>query len=149
MLMLWARLLAAPLSVLVVVAGYAVWAGEYALLLFVGGFVLVLVGGAVGSFVIHEVGHALILERCRGVHRVEIQSTKLRFSLAPQGVLTSAEAAAVAVAGPAACIAVGTGLAVFAQDLGLHWWYLVHAIFLVPPFGDGAALLRAWRVGAG
>ncbi|WP_155806779.1 hypothetical protein [Leifsonia xyli] len=44
-------------------------------------------------------------------------------------------------------VAVGAGLAAIVPSQGFHCWYLCHAVFLLPVFGDGRSVIvgaRAW-----
>ncbi len=97
--------------------------------------------GLVGSYATHEVGHALALGRMRGVERVDIRRRPFRFSLVPVGRMTGWQVAGAALAGPLLAVGVGIGLTLVVPASGLQYWFLGHAVFLTPVFGDGRALL--------
>jgi hypothetical protein len=135
------------LAILVVgaAAGLAVWraTGDASVLRLAGVFTMHLLAGLLGSFVVHETGHLLALGRCQSVSAVVVERRLLRISLQPRGELLVGEACAVAVSGPGASATVGGILVIFARDLGIHYWYLAHLLFLIPPFGDGIAIVRS------
>ncbi|MDF1704822.1 MAG: hypothetical protein P1U38_08605 [Aeromicrobium sp.] len=106
---------------------------------------VVAVVGLLGSFVVHELAHLGALRRIRSVESVRLERTAWRLSLHAQGRMTPRQIAAVAVAGPGACTLVGLALAVLAPGSTLPWWYLAHLVALVPPLGDGRALVLAMR----
>ena len=99
--------------------------------------------GLMGSFVVHELAHLMALRRVHTVHEVRLERTPWRLSLHPRGPMTPLQVAAVAVAGPGACALVGLTLWVLVPGSALHWWYLGHLVALVPPLGDGRALVTA------
>ncbi|MFJ5231069.1 hypothetical protein ACIQBJ_14390 [Kitasatospora sp. NPDC088391] len=101
--------------------------------------------GLVAPFVLHECAHALVLKRVRTVTHLILERTAWRTSLVPEGILTPRQSAAVALAGPLSCAAVGAVLHLTALDRPLSWWYLAHLVLLLPPFGDGRALWQALR----
>ncbi|WP_433794752.1 hypothetical protein [Actinoplanes sp. CA-252034] len=101
------------------------------------------VGGATGSYLLHESGHVLVLSGCSGVHDIEVRSGLLRFSVVPHGSITRAEGILTALAGPGLCAL--AGLALLAAGSPVTWWYLAHLIFLLPVFGDGRSIVRAIR----
>lgn len=98
--------------------------------------------GLVAPFALHESAHALVLKRIRTVTHIVIERTVWRTSVIPEGTMTARQTALVALAGPAACVAVGTVLWLPGLDRSLAWWYLAHGVFLLPFFGDGRALLH-------
>jgi hypothetical protein len=101
--------------------------------------------GLVGSFALHESAHVMALKRIDTVTHVAIERTAFRTSIVPLGVLTARQVVAVALAGPLACVAVGVALWMTDLDRSLAWWYLGHAIFLLPLFGDGRSLFSGLR----
>jgi hypothetical protein len=141
----WAPFLAAPVALVVASAALAWWSRDGGVLVVTGGLLLQIAFGAAGSFVLHESSHAFVLGLCDGVERIDIESTLLRISLRPQGELTTQQAIAVALAGPGACVLVGIALHAALPLAHLHWWYLLHAGFLLPIFGDGRAVVQAVR----
>lgn len=104
--------------------------------------------GLWGSFAIHELGHAVVLMNAHGVSAVTLERSLLRLSITPHGSIRGRDAFLAAAFGPACCIAIGVGLWLAVPHLFLHVWYLGHAIFLLPVFGDGrtlAASARRWN----
>ena len=109
--------------------------------------------GLAGGFAVHEVAHVAVLRRCAGVSHLVVSSTWWRFSLEPRGSITAAQVVGVALAGPGAAAAVGLVLWAALPGAGLHGWFLVHLVFLLPVFGDGRSLVLGvrelpWRVRA-
>lgn len=101
--------------------------------------------GLCTSFAVHELGHLAVLSRTRGVGGLTLERSMWRISVRPNGGLRGRDAALAAVSGPGCCVVVGVVLWLVAADLSLHGWYLAHAIFLTPVFGDGRALLAGLR----
>ncbi|MFJ4223904.1 hypothetical protein [Microbacterium sp. NPDC089695] len=101
--------------------------------------------GVWASFVVHELGHLVALSRSRGVTALTLERGIWRLSISPHGDLRPAETLTAAVAGPGICVIVGAALWVGAADLHLHGWYIAHAVFLLPAFGDGRAAVTASR----
>lgn len=99
--------------------------------------------GLMGSFVVHELAHLTTLRRIHAAQEVRLERTAWRLSLRPRGPMTPLEVAAVAGSGPGACALVGVTLWVLTPGSALHWWYLGHLVALVPPMGDGRALVTA------
>ncbi len=128
-----------------VAAGVAVWltTGSAGVLDVAGMLAVHAVAGLLGSFVVHEASHAIALGRCSHVHGIGVERRLLRISVLPRGELTLPEVRAVAVAGPGASALAGLLLAVTVPWLGLQYWYFAHLVFLLPPFGDGMALVRS------
>ncbi|MEG9224955.1 hypothetical protein [Aeromicrobium sp. Sec7.5] len=110
-----------------------------------GRLTAVVILGLLGSFVVHELAHLLALRRIASVDQVWLERTGWRISLHPCGLMSPRQIAAVAVAGPGACVLVGLGLGVLLPGSTLRWWYLAHVLALVPPLGDGRALVTAAR----
>lgn len=119
--------------------------GDRVLLGMAWGFFKTGVLGLVGSFVLHESAHAALLRRIPTVTRIGVERTAWRTSVTAEGEMTARQLAAVAVAGPLTCVAVGTVLRSSGLDQALAWWYLAHAGFLLPFFGDGRVLRQALR----
>lgn len=113
-------------------------------------FLLHLVVGLIGSFALHEATHSLALTLfAPGIQTIEIVATAWRFSLTPVGTMTGRQVMAVALAGPLSGVAAGMLLFTMAPASPLGLWYLGHALFLLPIFGDGRAVLsglRHWRI---
>lgn len=101
--------------------------------------------GLVGSFALHESAHAAVLKTLPGITAITVETGAWRISLIPEGTITRAENALVALAGPLSCAVVGAGLWLTGIDRALAWWYLLHLAFLLPVFGDGQALWRSLR----
>ncbi len=108
-----------------------------------GRLTAIAVGGLVGSFLLHELAHLGVLRRIPSVDEVLLERTRWRLSLHPRGRMSPGQVALVAVAGPATCVLVGLALWVLAPDSTLRWWYLAHTLALVPPMGDGRAVVTA------
>ncbi|MFY1676939.1 MULTISPECIES: hypothetical protein [unclassified Streptomyces] len=103
--------------------------------------------GLIASFALHEVAHVVVLKRVRTVTHIVIERGAWRTSVIPEGGMTARQAAVVALAGPLSCVVVGALLTITGVDRSLAWWYLAHAAFLLPFFGDGRALLGGLRAG--
>jgi hypothetical protein len=136
-----------PLLVLTVAAlgAAAVWSavsGDRVLLALALAFTETVVLGLVGAFALHETAHVLALRRIGTVTQLVLERTAWRLSIMPRGTLSPRQSAGVAVAGPAACVLVGAVLWATRLDVWLAWWFLAHALFLLPFFGDGRELLR-------
>ncbi|MCC2274911.1 hypothetical protein LKL35_05600 [Streptomyces sp. ET3-23] len=101
--------------------------------------------GLVASFALHESAHVLVLKRIGTVTHITIERTAWRTSVIPHGTMTAPQTALVALAGPAACVAVGALLWLSGLDRTLSWWYLAHIAFLLPLFGDGQVLWHSIR----
>lgn len=99
--------------------------------------------GLVAPFALHESAHVFVLKRIRTVTHITIERTAWRTSVIPHGAMTARQTAAVALAGPSACLAAGALLRFSGLAGSLSWWYLGHAVFLLPVFGDGRALWRS------
>ncbi|MDO5634591.1 MAG: hypothetical protein Q4G34_06945 [Micrococcus sp.] len=123
-----------------VASGTGLWIHATAVLL------LHLVLGLLGSFVVHELGHVVALRWwAPGVERIRLDASWTRVSITPVGVLTSGQAIASALAGPGLCVLVGTVIALASPLWGIQVWYLLHAVFVLPCFGDGRAILTVLR----
>lgn len=102
--------------------------------------------GLGGSFALHELGHLAVLSRAQGVTACTLERSTWRISIAPHGRITRRDAALAALAGPGVCVVAGGMFWLVVPELGVHGWYLAHAVFLVPPCNDGRVLLAAVRV---
>lgn len=103
--------------------------------------------GLCASFAIHELGHAVVLLRAPGVTAITLERTLLRISVRPHGSIRGRDAFLSALAGPLLCTAIGVVLWLVAPHLMLHFWFLLHALFLTPAFSDGRILAvgaRSW-----
>jgi hypothetical protein len=105
--------------------------------------------GLTASFALHECLHAAVLKRMNTVTAVTLERTWGRISLVPHGDMTGWQAAAVAASGPVGCVLAGALLALHEATRPLSWWYLGHAVFLLPIFGDGIALIKGLLAGPG
>jgi hypothetical protein len=127
----------------------AVWSavsGDGVLLTLALAFTKTVALGLVGAFALHESAHVLLLRRIPAVRQIIVERTAWRLSVIPLGTLTPRQSAQVAVAGPSSCVLVGAALWLSRVDGWLAWWFLAHALFLLPVFGDGRALVGAvWR----
>lgn len=104
--------------------------------------------GLCGSFALHELGHLFALSRAEGVTAITVERTLWRLSVSAHGRIRGRDALLAALAGPGACVAAGAALLLLAPHSHLHLWYLAHAVFLVPVFGDGRtvlAVILSWR----
>lgn len=106
-------------------------------------FVRVAVLGLVGSFVLHETMHLVVLRRVVTVRTVIVAKDRWRVSLTPMGTMTPRQVAATALAGPLACVLLG--LVLLPVDALVAVVHLAHALQLLPVFGDGRALVHAAR----
>ncbi len=106
-------------------------------------FVRVAVLGLVGSFVLHETMHLVLLRRVETVRTVILTRERWRVSVTPVGTMTPRQVATTALAGPASCVLVG--LALLPVDAVVAVVHLAHALQLLPVFGDGRALVHAVR----
>ncbi|GGJ17510.1 hypothetical protein [Paenarthrobacter histidinolovorans] len=100
------------------------------------------------GFVIHEGSHVLGLKLTPGITHVIFAGSWLRFSVVPMGSLVGWQAALIALGGPLAACVAGVPLAAALPDQAFHWWFFLHSIFLLPPFGDGRSLVKGllnWR----
>jgi hypothetical protein len=82
-----------------------------------------------------------------GVSHVVVSAGVLRFSVIPIGSLYGWQIAVVAVLGPGASCSVGALIALLTPSSLLQYWFLLHAFFLLPFFGDGRGLrlgIREW-----
>ncbi|MER7446870.1 hypothetical protein [Microbacterium sp. NPDC097977] len=93
------------------------------------------------SFGLHELGHLFVLSRAEGVTAITLERTLWRLSVSAHGRISGRDAVLAALAGPGICVAVGAALLLLAPQSHLHLWYLAHAVFLVPVFGDGRTVL--------
>lgn len=103
--------------------------------------------GLTASFSLHECLHAAVLKRITTITAVALERTWGRISLVPHGRMTGWQAAAVAASGPVGCVLAGALLALPEATRPLSWWYLGHALFLLPVFGDGIALAKGLLAG--
>ena len=138
-------LLAFVAGLLVAAGGWFATSGDPVLVEIAWWMVQTAAVGLVGSFVVHETAHVILLRRIAGVTHIAIGQTLWRFSVMPVGSLTAAQTAGVAAAGPLACVTVGALLWSITPISSLAWWYFGHALFLLPVFGDGRCLVTALR----
>ena len=133
------------LTLVLLLAALGWWAAsdDHQPLLLAVGFAEVVVLGLVGSFALHEAAHVAVLRRTPTVTHLVLERTAWRISVLAAGTLTTGRSAAVALAGPGACLVVGLGLRWSGSPLA--WWYLAHVLLLLPVFADGRALVAAVR----
>lgn len=103
--------------------------------------------GLTASFALHECLHAAVLKRITTITAVTLERTRGRISLVPHGSMTGWQAATVAASGPLGCVLVGALLTLHETTRPLSWWYLGHAVFLLPVFGDGIVLTKGLLAG--
>ena len=106
---------------------------------------LVLVGCFWGSFLLHELAHALVICHIPAVKGVVVEQNMLRVSLRPQGALALREAVIISISGPGIPVLIGLLLIIFKVPIILCGIFISHLIFLLPCFGDGKALVMACR----
>ena len=127
-------------------AAWSLVSGDRVLLSLALAFTKTVVLGLVGAFALHEAAHVLLLRRIPTVRQIVVERTAWRLSVIPLGTLSPRQSAQVALAGPSSCVLVGAALWLSRVDGWLAWWFLAHALFLLPAFGDGRALVGAvWR----
>lgn len=97
------------------------------------------------GFLVHEWSHVAGMKLFPGVAHVVVSAGVLRFSVVPVGRLYGWQIAIVAVLGPGASCLVGTLIALLAPGSFLQHWFLLHAVFLLPFFGDGRSLILGAR----
>ncbi len=98
-----------------------------------------------GGFLVHEWSHVAGMRLFRGVSDIVISGGVLRFSVIPVGRLYGWQIAIVATLGPCTSCLVGALIALLAPGSLLQYWFLLHAVFLLPFFGDGRSLLLGIR----
>ncbi|GAP58376.1 hypothetical protein AHiyo1_14320 [Arthrobacter sp. Hiyo1] len=99
------------------------------------------------GFLVHEWSHVAGMRLFHGISDVVVSSGILRFSVIPVGHLYGWQIAIVAILGPGGSCLVGALVALLAPGSFLQYWFLLHAVFLLPFFGDGRSLIlgiRAW-----
>ncbi|MEV8149173.1 hypothetical protein AB0O52_13675 [Arthrobacter sp. NPDC080073] len=101
-----------------------------------------------GGFLVHEWSHVAGMRLFHGVSDIVVSAGVLRFSLIPVGRLCGWQIAVVATLGPSASCLVGALIALLAPGSFLQCWFLLHAVFLLPFFGDGRSLILGIRVWA-
>lgn len=104
-------------------------------------------GCLLAGFVIHELGHAVTARICPGVVDLHVSVNIFRFSLSPVGTLFGWQVALISLVGPFSSCLAGALLLLTAPGLSVHYWFLLHLVFLAPAFGDGRSLivgLRKW-----
>lgn len=111
----------------------------------VGALTVQYVLGLCCSFALHELGHLFALTRAEGVTAITVERTLWRLSVSAHGRLRGRDTLLAALAGPGACVAAGSVFLLVAPHSQLHLWYFAHAVFLVPVFGDGRAVLSVLR----
>jgi hypothetical protein len=97
------------------------------------------------SFLVHELFHVVGMRLFHGVSHIVVSAGVLRFSVIPIGSLYGWQIAIVAVLGPGSSCVVGAMLALLTPSSLLQCWFLLHAIFLLPFFGDGRGLILGIR----
>lgn len=97
------------------------------------------------GFLVHELFHVVGMRLFHGVSHVVVSAGVLRFSVIPIGSLYGWQIAIVAVLGPGSSCLLGAVLALLTPSSLLQCWFLLHAIFLLPFFGDGRGLILGIR----
>ncbi|MDQ0029346.1 hypothetical protein [Arthrobacter bambusae] len=98
-----------------------------------------------GGFLVHEWFHVAGMRLFRGVSDIVVSAGVLRFSVIPVGRLYGWQIAVVAILGPGASCLVGVLITLLAPGSLLQYWFLLHAVFLLPFFGDGHSLILGIR----
>ncbi|WP_442543266.1 hypothetical protein ACSBOX_15680 [Arthrobacter sp. KN11-1C] len=98
-----------------------------------------------GGFLVHEWSHVAGMRLLPGVAHVVVSAGVLRFSVIPVGRLYGWQIAIMAILGPGASCLVGALIALLAPGSFLQHWFLLHAVFLLPFFGDGRSLILGVR----
>ena len=130
-------------AIMVLASAYWISSGNSGFFVLSSTLTLHVVAGAAGSYVVHEVGHVVCMGLlCRGVRSIDVRSDFLRFSITPQGVISRTESILVALSGPGLCGLLGV-VVLQVSGSSIAWWYILHVLFLIPPFGDGMSILRA------
>lgn len=91
-------------------------------------------------YIVHETLHIVALALCPAIQSITVESTLLRISIRSEGTLTAMQSCLIAFVGPCGASVVGAVLLSFNYQCG--WFWLLHAVFIFPPFGDGASILR-------
>lgn len=99
------------------------------------------------SFALHELGHLLVLSRADDVTAITVERTLWRLSVSAHGRIRARDAVLSAIAGPGSCVVAGIALLLLMPQAHLHPWFLAHAVFLLPVFGDGRAVMAVVRAG--
>jgi len=124
---------------------FAAASGDWVLLVWC---LLLTMHGTMGlglSFAIHEAAHLVLLSKIKNVDSA-VHVDWLRISVVPCGSMSGWQIVRVALAGPLVCVAIGVGLTLTVPNLQLQWWYLAHAILLLPLFGDGRSLIKGMNI---
>jgi len=98
-----------------------------------------------GSFLVHELFHVVGMRLFHGISHIVVSAGVLRFSVIPIGSLYGWQIVIVAVLGPGSSCLLGAVLALLTPSSLLQCWFLLHAIFLLPFFGDGRSLILGIR----
>ena len=98
-----------------------------------------------GSFLVHELFHVVGMRLFHGISHIVVSAGVLRFSVIPVGSLYGWQIVIVAVLGPGSSCLLGAVLALLTPSSLLQCWFLLHAIFLLPFFGDGRSLILGIR----
>jgi len=110
-------------------------------------FFLLISGGLVMSFIIHEYAHIYMMKR-KFVGSVTIESNWYRISIVPNFEMQGSKLSAVAAAGPLACLAIAGALSLLYYWTGQYVFgalaaiYAFHLVNLLPFFGDGSMIIK-------
>lgn len=91
------------------------------------------------GFLVNEWSHVAGMRLFHGISDVVVSSGALRFSVVPVGRLYGWQIAIVAILGPGASCLVGALVALLAPGSFLPYWFLLHAVFLLPLAMDAAS----------
>lgn len=99
------------------------------------------------SFMLHEYFHILSFKILKKKGAVRIESTLLRISIIPLFHLSNYQIVMMAMMGPLICFTIGLILFMTASSqlmMYVSYIFLLHIIFLLPPFGDGMMIIKAY-----
>lgn len=98
------------------------------------------------SFMLHEYFHIVSFKLLKKKGVVRIESTLLRISIIPLFHLSNYQIVVMAIMGPLICFSIGLILFWTASSqlmIYVSYIFLIHIIFLIPPFGDGMMIIKA------
>jgi len=105
-----------------------------------------LFGSLLVSFMLHEYFHTLSFKIFNKKGPVCFESNFLRISIIPLFSLSNFQIMIMAILGPTLCFVIGLVLYVSATSqlmLFISYIFLLHILFLIPPFGDGKMIMKA------
>lgn len=112
-------------------------------------FNIVIYLGVVASMVVHELSHYIVMKKC-GVKQIGIESSIYRFSVFTEENLDSKKLLLISFAGVISTTIIGSLLLGINMVVGsklikvIIWIYYIHLINILPLFGDGKMILKAF-----